>query len=386
MKKPFVSVVMVICNVERYLAESIESILGQTFQDFEFIIVDFGSTDQSKAVAASYAAKDKRVKFHEIPPCALPVARNAGCFLAQGRYIAVMDADDISLQNRLALQVDYLEKHPEVALLGGATEWVDATGKSLEIQHKPNTNAEIKAALVTHCPFWHPTVVMRTKAFVSVGGYRAAFVCAHDYDIELRIAEQFECANLSQVMLKYRVHPYQVSMRKRRQQTLCLLAAQASASSRRIGNPDPLDAVTEISPAFLVKLGVTEAMQQSDLASDFRDWVRIMIAAAEYSGALKATVEFLQTSDWKLAETWQIADLWLTAAQLYWAQEEFLSSILATARAVMVRPVVLGRPVKSLLRRIGLARNSGGLHGNNGKTNIELMTGDDKNHDHSVCI
>src|SRR5271170_5366269 len=125
MSKPLISVVMVICNVERYLAEAIESILGQSFEDFEFIIVDFGSTDKSKTIAGSYAAKDERVKFHEIPPCALPVARNAGCFLAQGRYIAVMDADDVSLQNRMASQVEYLENHPGVALLGGATEWVN---------------------------------------------------------------------------------------------------------------------------------------------------------------------------------------------------------------------------------------------------------------------
>jgi glycosyltransferase involved in cell wall biosynthesis len=117
---------MAICDVEHYLGDSIESILGQTFKDFEFIIVDFGSTDKSKTIAAGYAANDARVKFHEIPPCALPVARNAGCFLAQGRYIAVMDADDVSSQNRLAWQVEYLERHPEVALLGGATRWFDA--------------------------------------------------------------------------------------------------------------------------------------------------------------------------------------------------------------------------------------------------------------------
>ena len=100
MNEPVVSVAMVVCNVERFLAEAIESILAQTYRDFEFVIVDFGSTDRSKEIIAGYAAKDSRVKLHEIPHCGLAEARNAGCFLAQGQYIAIMDADDVSLPER----------------------------------------------------------------------------------------------------------------------------------------------------------------------------------------------------------------------------------------------------------------------------------------------
>src|ERR1700733_9393562 len=91
---PIVSVAMVVCNVERFLVEAIESILGQTFREFEFIIVDFGSTDQTKGIVSSYAAKDPRIKLHEIPHCGLAEARNVSCFLARGQYIAIQDADD----------------------------------------------------------------------------------------------------------------------------------------------------------------------------------------------------------------------------------------------------------------------------------------------------
>src|ERR1700751_330870 len=97
MNDPVVSVAMAVCNVGRFLAESIESVLAQTFSDFEFIIVDFGSTDKSKAIAASYAGKDSRIKVYEIPVCGLAEARNAACSHARGRYIAVMDADDFCL-------------------------------------------------------------------------------------------------------------------------------------------------------------------------------------------------------------------------------------------------------------------------------------------------
>ena len=112
-----------------FLAESIESILGQTFRNFEFIIVDFGSTDKSKAIAVSYAAKDSRIRFREIPNCVLPAARNAACSFAQGQYIAVMDADDICLPDRLRLEVEFMEQHAEVGLLGSAVTWVDSNNR-----------------------------------------------------------------------------------------------------------------------------------------------------------------------------------------------------------------------------------------------------------------
>src|SRR5580700_1613954 len=138
MSKPEVSVVMVVCNVDRFLTEAIESIFGQTFRDFEFIIVDFGSTDNSKSIIASCAAKDPRIRFHEIRHCGLAEARNAACFLAQGQYIAVMDADDVSVPERLQWEAEFLRSHPEVGVVGGAKEWIDATGRSLFINGDPS--------------------------------------------------------------------------------------------------------------------------------------------------------------------------------------------------------------------------------------------------------
>src|SRR6267143_1232993 len=241
MNKPIISVVMVIRNVEHFLAESIESILGQTFKDFEFIIVDFGSTDKSKVIASGYAARDNRIMLHEIPNCSLTEARNAGCLLAQGRYIAVMDSDDISSPDRLMSELDFMERHPEVGLLGTATEWIDASGRPLRNERFPTEDHEIRAALSLHSPFCQPTVLIRKEAFLLVGGYRAVFAQAEDYDLWLRITEHFECANLKEALLKYRIHPYQISMRGRREQTLCILAAQVSALARRNGNQDPLN-------------------------------------------------------------------------------------------------------------------------------------------------
>src|ERR1700683_3775830 len=118
--EPLVSVVMVISNVERFVAEAIESVLGQTFRDFEFVIVDFGSTDRTKDIAASYAAKDSRIRLSQIPPCSYIEAKIAACSLPTGRYIAIQDADDVSLPDRLKAEVDFMEDHPKVGFLGGA--------------------------------------------------------------------------------------------------------------------------------------------------------------------------------------------------------------------------------------------------------------------------
>ncbi len=351
--RPLVSVVMVVCNVDRFLAESIESILAQTFQGFEFIIIDFGSTDKSEAIALSYAAKDRRIKFYRIPHCGLAEARNAGCSLAQGRYIAIMDADDVSLPDRLIREVDFMEKHPQVGLLGGATEWIDARGRSLGVHDFPTEDHKIRSELANHCPFCQSTVLMRREAFALAGGYRAVFVQTEDYDLWLRIAEHFPCANLKHVVLKYRIHPYQVSTHKRRIQTLCKLAAQASASSRRRGNADPLNSVREITPETLFALGVTPARQQREVAYECGQWICVMSMAGEHSAALKVALEILQ-SDLEYVDRWRIADLQLTVARLYWEQGRPLSSIISATQAVLTYPVVVGRPLKPLLRRLGL--------------------------------
>ena len=350
MTEPLVSVVMAVCNVERFLAEAIESILSQTFTDFEFIVVDFGSNDDSKSIVTQYAGRDDRIRFHEIPVCTLPIARNAACLMARGRYVAVMDADDISLPGRLAIEVDFFEGNPGIALLGGAIELIDSTGRPLGICSHPTDSREIRSELTTHCTFWHPTILVSTEALTSIGGYREAFVYAHDYDLELRLAEKYECANLPDVVLKYRVHSAQVTLQKQRQQTLCKLAAQVSATSRKCDNLDPIDDVSEITPALLEELGIDYAAQQNALASDCWTWVRNMKEAREYTAALNAARLMLGSKPVHV-ERWLIADLQLLVAQLYWKQGRFIKSLLAACHAVITRPLILGRPFRLVLGR-----------------------------------
>jgi hypothetical protein len=342
---------MVICNVDRFLAEAINSVLCQTFGDFEFIIVDFGSSDNSRPIVEQYAANDERVRFREIPHCGLAEARNAACSLARGKYLAVMDADDVCLPNRFAAEVRYMEEHPDVGVLGAATEWIDAAGREWGVHPVPTEDEEIRLAFAVYHPFYHPTLMIRRELFTSVGCYRAAFAPAEDYDLTLRLSEHCRCANLEEVALQYRIHASQLSLQKRRQQTFGKLGAQASAQMRRTGNKDLLDAAEDITPSVLAQCGVSHARQQSEIALDAYQWIRNRCAVGEYSLAINAIRELLQ-SDLEHVERWLVADLWLLNARLHWKLGFFVTGCCAAARAFGVRPIVIGRPVKRMLQRI----------------------------------
>jgi hypothetical protein len=351
---PLISVVMITSNVERFLDEALESVLGQTFRDFEFIILDYGSTDKSKDIVSSYAASDTRIKLHTVPPCTYIEAKIAACALAQGRYIAIQDADDNSLPDRLLWEVEFMERNPDVAVVGSAANWINSVGKFLLVSRPPTSHEGIRAALITGSPFVHTSVLMRREIFTQVGGYRRVLLYAEDYDLFARISERFQCANLNQVAVQYRIHARQLSLRTRRQQTIAKLAAQAAASARQTQHVDPLHSVHEISEPLLLEMGVSRAQLQAALFWSYQDWVYNMFLAGEYSVALKTTLEVL-ASDWEDVDRGQIADLRLMAGRLFWKQKKFARSLVSTCHAVVDKPILVRNLFESLLRKVGLS-------------------------------
>lgn len=352
---PLISVVMVICNVGRFLAEAIDSVLGQTFRDFEFVILDYGSTDKSREIVLSYAAKDSRIRLHQTPHCTLAEARTAVCSLATGRYIAVQDADDISLPNRLLWEVEFMESHPEIAIVGCASQWINAEGRLLFTAPYPISDEEIRKALLVSSPFVHTSVLMRRQAFAKVGGYRRLFPPAEDYDLYLRLSEHFQGANLEQVAVQYRIHSHQISLHWRRQHTMAKFAAQASAAARRAGKTDPFDSIPEITESLLLGVGVSHAQIQARLFLGYQDWISHMIRAGEDSAALKAALEVLR-SDLQDVDRKQVADLRLLVARLLWREKRFDQSLVAAIRALIAKPVLAGEMFASMLRKLRLSR------------------------------
>ncbi len=354
MNEPLVSVVMSVFNGEAYLREAVESILSQTLSDFEFIIINDGSTDGAASILESYAQSDRRVRVYHQENRGLIASLNRGCALAQRKYIARMDGDDISLGDRLMRQMEFLEKHAEVGLLGGAMEYIDSTGKTLATRHYPIQDRDVRSRLLLDTPFAHNTVVMRKEAFLSSGGYRAAFEGAEDYDLWVRMARHCQLANLGEVVLKYRIHPGSITFRKVRGQTMSFLAAHALASLCGKGGQDPLDSVREITPAVLTGLGVSEATVQRALAANYRNAVESMCRVGQEQAALRLLREMLCSSRWEHIEKRSrlIADTWLRAAGLYWRQDRYVQSLGAVGHALWTRPIVAGRPLKRILDRL----------------------------------
>jgi glycosyltransferase involved in cell wall biosynthesis len=201
--EPACSVIMSAYNSERFLQSSLESILSQSFSDFEFIIINDGSTDTSGKILD--ACRDSRVIIIHQSNSGLSASLNRGISVARGRYIARMDADDISLPDRLQTQLDFMETNPRVGLLSCCFYEIDAQGKQGNLCCLPSGDAEIRDALMLCNQFCHGAAFFRRQCVERVGGYRACFEFSQDYDLWLRIAEAFECANIEQPLYQWRV-------------------------------------------------------------------------------------------------------------------------------------------------------------------------------------
>jgi len=238
---PKVSVLMSVYNGEKYLSLAIESILNQSFSNFEFIIIDDGSTDGSEAIIQSY--RDPRICFVNQPNAGLSASLNKGIGLCKGEFIARMDADDIARPARFETQVNFLETHPDCALVGSAVQVIDGEGKNKWIMAHTRGDLETRWFILFDTPFIHSSVMLRRALLEQTGPYsqNPEFSFAEDYELWSRLAEKFEVANLSEPLLVYRDNPLGVSHSKREAQDQQSLAISAANLSRFIGIPVSLE-------------------------------------------------------------------------------------------------------------------------------------------------
>lgn len=209
---PIVSVLMPVYNAESYVTAAVESILSQTFVDFEFIIIDDGSTDASLKILKAYAANDERIRLTSRRNRGLVPTLNEMLSQAKGEFIARMDADDVAMPERFARQIEFLESEPDVVCVGGAHEVIDEKGRLLTRLELPEKNDEIQQlALAGHTSICHPCAMIRRELMIKVGGYDEAMLPAEDLDLWLKLGEVGALANLKETMLKYRLHMNSVS-------------------------------------------------------------------------------------------------------------------------------------------------------------------------------
>lgn len=351
MSSPTISVVMSVFNGESFLPEAVESILAQTFGDFEFIIIDDGSTDTTPQILAEYVKHDDRIRVFSQQKRGLVESLNRGIELSRAGYVARMDADDVSLPHRLQKQIDFLQRHPEVGLLSGAYEQIDATGTILGTISVPLADSEIRAAMMMANQICHPAVLMKKEVARAAGGYRSEPLHAEDYDLWLRMAERTQLANLSDVILRYRVHLGQVSVANLTHQVWSALAASAAASLRRQGYQDPLAEVREIDLAFLNSLGVTEGQIRAFLADYYRYWIGLA-ARSDPELALRLIDGWRKQCGRGPLGRRVRADAYLEAAAIHYRRGQTVTATWSVARGVFAQPLIAVRPIKKALTQL----------------------------------
>jgi hypothetical protein len=219
-----VSIILPVYNGAATLAAAIDSILSQTYPDFELVIVDDGSTDDTPAVLAGIS--DTRLKTIRQPNAGLPAALNRGISLASGTYLARQDHDDLSHPDRLAMQVAYMQAHPDCVLLGARAE-IRRDGVVVGRHDHPLSDAALRFDLLFDNPFVHSSVMMRADAVRAEGGYKIdpARREPEDYELWLRLAARGAIANLADTLVIYNEVPGSISRSVSFQQALAQLCA-----------------------------------------------------------------------------------------------------------------------------------------------------------------
>ena len=226
---PKISVVMSAYKADKYLRECIESILNQTFTDFEFVIVNDCSTDKTSEILNFYSDKDSRIKIiNNTKNIGLTKSLNIALKESKGEYIARMDADDICMPERFQKQFDFLESNKDHVLVGSWMKIINENGEEIDEWESEVNNEKIKEKLIRYNPLSHSSIMIRTSLLIEEGGYNEKWRYAQDYELYFRLARLGKFANLPECLLKSRHSKKSITSSKNTAQSLCALRARWS--------------------------------------------------------------------------------------------------------------------------------------------------------------
>lgn len=310
-----VSVLMPVYNAEQYLAQAIESILNQSLKDFEFIIINDYSTDNSDEIIKSYT--DQRIKyFQNDENLGLIKTLNKGIELCSGNYIARMDSDDVSMPHRLAQQVDFMDRNIEYGMCGGNAIIIDKSRNKTGFIKNLYSNELLKINLLFSVPFVHPCVMFKREVF-SFFQYDINYKHVEDYDLWCRIAEKWKVANIPNNLLQYRWHDSNISVvheeeqEKTKQKIICRELEKLDLS------PSEDELFSHQITFKLYAKGIKQHLSIGDISST-SDWFSKLIAKNNITQTYKCD-EF-------------IAYLWARWTILCISQRKFLSIIPSFAK------------------------------------------------------
>ncbi|RZK18575.1 MAG: glycosyltransferase [Flavobacterium sp.] len=208
---PIITVLMAVHNAKNYVSQTIQSILDQSFKDFEFLIIDDGSTDGTSGIISKYTDSRIRVVKNQ-NNLGLVRSLNIGLKNASGKYIARIDADDLAAKNRLEMQHSFLSQNTQIGIVGSHMNYIDEKNIILRLQKYPLTHREIKAYSLFGSPFGHPTVMFQKDIFIVNNlFYDEAYATAEDYELWQRALKIIKGANCDELLLSYRLTTSQIS-------------------------------------------------------------------------------------------------------------------------------------------------------------------------------
>jgi glycosyltransferase involved in cell wall biosynthesis len=204
---PLISAVMIVYNGGLFIEMAIDSILRQTYSNFELLVLNDGSTDETEQIVKKISKGDERIKYskNDINK-GLAFARNQIINLAKGKYVVVTDADDISLPHRFETQLNFLNKNPDTHIIGSTVILIDEKGREYGNWDYPLTNNEIKKELKNACVIANPSCMFRKEVFDKIRGYNEGLVICEDWDFFYRASLIFNLSNIKESLIKYRVH------------------------------------------------------------------------------------------------------------------------------------------------------------------------------------
>jgi glycosyltransferase involved in cell wall biosynthesis len=224
---------MSVHNGERFLRDAVLSILGQTYQDFEFLIVDDASADTTPHILRELAIQDARIRIlTNQTNLGLTKSLNLALKEARGKYIARMDADDVALRQRLEAQVTYLEMHSDIGVVGTGYEWIDEQGVVIGRPAVITQSNHLRRALPRTNPILHGSAMIRRELLDEVDGYDESYSRAQDYDLWLRLIRRTHFANLPQTLMQRRLAKTMISIANEREQLRCAVRARMNAIHR----------------------------------------------------------------------------------------------------------------------------------------------------------
>jgi hypothetical protein len=263
---------MSVYNSAAYVAVALDSVLAQTYTSWELVAVDDGSTDDSRAILEAYAAREPRLGVLALPHNqGVAAALNHGLAAARGTYVARLDADDICLPTRLATQVDYLDAHPAVGIVGSAILRMDDAGNTLEgVVGFPQTPAFVRWVHHFDATFSHPAVMMRRELLARIQGYRPGFAPAEDYDLWDRLLRLTDGANLPQPLVHYRTHAGMSSVQKQATQVQQMNVIRQRILHARLGTDVPSAVVAALGRAAYGRKVKAEPLAATTAAAAMR--------------------------------------------------------------------------------------------------------------------